>query len=243
MDITGGHLPTVEEIETVWDLPERPIPPVRGPIADLEEAQAQYKADLEVFKSKEKILTWYATDYLSMAVGVESWGNPQKCTSLMTDLAMVQEDVSGKEKVLVPVTSEAFGQVMYKNCRRKWIAVWNYRKTHGPKAKIPKYSKEDQSTHKFEGLWSNPRSGQVEGGGWNSDGLEYLMARMEAIKDVREADKVNDYAKMKHVRSLIQNAMEWKPASKSRKRSAEANNEAVEGAVLRQRVRMVALDE
>ena len=238
-------MPTVEEIETVWDLPEGPTPPLRGgPIADFEEAMLNYKADLELYKKKEKLLAWYATDYLSMAVGVETWGNTQKCTKLLTDKALLQEDPSGKEKVLVPVTSEAFAQLMYKNCREKWMAVWQYRKVHGRKAKVPKYSKTDQTTHKYDGLWSNPRSGQVEGGGWHMDGLQYLMDRMEAVAAVRAADKANDYAKMKHVRSLIQANMEWKPAANDGKRSAsQASNAAVEGAVVSKRVKMVVLDE
>ena len=148
MDITGGKLPSVEEIESVWDLPEKPTEPVGGgedqQIADFEEAKAKHKADFDFYTKKKKILTWCATEFLSMAVGVETWGNTQKCTKLLTDLAMAQEDISGKEKVLAPVTSEAFGQVMHTNCRKKWMAVWNYRKVHSPKAKVHKYSKDHQ---------------------------------------------------------------------------------------------------
>ena len=141
----------MEDIENVWDLPERPIQPVPGETADFDQAMAKCKADLEVHEKKEQLLTWCATDCLSMAVGVDTWGNTQKCSNLMTDLAMVQEDVSGKKKVLAPVTSKAFGQVMCKNCRKKWIAVWEHRKLHGPKATWPKCSKEDKSTHAMRG--------------------------------------------------------------------------------------------
>ena len=143
----------------------------------------------------------------------------------------------------MPATGEAFGQVMYKNCRLKWIAVWNYKRTHGQKALCPKYNKDEPETHAFEGLWSNPRSGQVEGGGWRNAGLVCLNARIHAVKAVRDADKANGHTKMKHARSLIQHAMEWKPASNKRKRTDEANNEAVEGAVLNKRVQVVVLDE
>ena len=248
MDITNGELPTVEEIETVWDLPQKPTEPVRGDedeeTPEFTEAMAKYTEDLAFYAKKEKLLTWYCTEYLTYAVGVETWNNTNKCTKLITDVEKVQQDISGKKKVLIPVTSEAFGQVMFKNCREKWIALWKYRKEHGPKAKPPKYSKTDPTTHIFEGLWSNPRSGQVFGGGWHMDGLQYFKDRLEAVKAVREADKLNGYAKMKHARSLIRTNMEWKPAAKSGKRSAkEANNAIVEGAVLQKRVKIVILDE
>ena len=75
------------------------------------------------------------------------------------------------------------------------------------------------------------------------DGLQYLMDRMEAVAAVRAADKANDYAKMKHVRSLIQANMEWKPASDGKRSASQASNAAVEGAVVSKRVKMVVLDE
>ena len=96
----------------------------------------------------------------------------------------------------MPATSEAFGQVMHKNCHKKWMAVWKHKKEHGAKAKLPKCDKDDKTTHQeCEGLWSsNPRSGQVEGGGWHTDGLQCLMDRMQAISAVRAADKDNGCA-------------------------------------------------
>ena len=233
----------MEDIETVWDIPEKPTEPVRGDDeAEFEAAVAQYKADLAYLKKKEKLLAWHASECVSMAVGVESWGHTQKCNKLITDKEVLQEDTSGKPKVLVTVTGEAFGQVMFKNCRTKWIAVWEYKKINGKKATPPKYDKDDESTHKYDSLWSNPRNGQVEGGGWHNEGLEYLNARMHAIAGVREADKANGYAKMQLARSLIRGMMKWKPVNKKRSAS-QANNAQVEGAVVKKRVQMVVIDE
>lgn len=236
-------MPTVEEIETVWDLPDRPTEPVPGGNGpDYEEALANYQRDLAWYMKKEQLLTWYASEYISMTVG-ETWGNTQKCTKLMTDKVMLQDDPSGKEKVLVSVTSEAFGQLIYKNCRTKWIAVWKYKKQHGAKAPLPKYSKTDTSTHQYEGLWSNARTGQVEGGGWHMDGLQYLMDRMEAISAIRAEDQASDYVTMKHVRTLIQGAMEWQPTANKKRSTAQAKNAAVEGAVVSKKIKMLILDE
>ena len=244
MDKTHGKLPTVEDIETIWELPEKPTEPVPGNNeADFEAAMANYKVDFEFFNKKMKLLTWCATDYLSMAVGVETWGLTQKCTKLLTDKVKLEDDNSGKEKVLVTVTSEAFGQVMFKNCRKKWLAVWKYKKAHGAKAKVPKYDKDDITTHDYEGLWSNPRSGQVEGGGWNMDGLQCLMDRMQAISAVRAADQENGYAKMIIARTLIQGAVKWKPENGGKRSATQANNAEVEGAVVKKRIKMVVLDE
>ena len=188
---------------------------------------------------------WYATEYLAMAVGVETWGPVQKCTKLLTDKVMLEDDNSGKAKVLVPVTSEAFGQVMFKNCRTKWIAVWTYKKAQGSSATVPKYVKDDKTTHQYEALWSNPRSGQSEGGGWNMEGLKYLMERMEVISAVKAVDKENDYAKMKHARTLIRGAVKWKPENNGKRSAtqAQANNAADEGAVVSKRIKIVVLDE
>ena len=110
----------MEEIESVWDLPERPTEPVCGSDdADFEEAMANYKVNLEFFKKKEKILAWCASEFLSMAVGVETWGNTQKCTKLITDKVKLQEDNSGKAKVLAPATS-----AKRESIRRKWESIF-----------------------------------------------------------------------------------------------------------------------
>ena len=75
------------------------------------------------------------------------------------------------------------------------------------------------------------------------DGLQYLLDRMEAISAVREADKANDYAKMRYVRTLIQDAVKWKPENDGKRSATQANNAAVEGAVVSKRIKMVVLDE
>ena len=61
---------------------------------------ANYKKDLEYFEKKGKMLAWCASEFLSMAVGVETWGHTHKCNKLLTDKVKLQQDNSGKAKVL-----------------------------------------------------------------------------------------------------------------------------------------------
>ena len=157
------------------------------------EDQAAHKAakeecNVELTKCEEahKIFTWHVCDWLPMAVGIDFWGPSIKSKHLMVDKFKVPMDNSGKSKVYVTVTSEAFSQLMFKNCREKWLAIWNWRKTHGAKKKVPAYSKDDPSTHVYEGLWSNTKGseGRVEGTTWHQDGLEYLNALIEILQAV-----------------------------------------------------------
>ena len=247
LDKTGGKLATVEDIETIWDIPDKPTEPVQGgDDANYAEAMTDYTNDLAVYKKKVGLLQWYATDFLPMSAGVETWGPVQKCTKLLTDKVMLEDNNSGKAKVLVPVTSEAFGQVMFKNCRKKCLAIWNWRKTHGAKKAVPKCAKDDPSTHVWNGLWSNTKGseGRVEGTTWHQDGLEYLNERIEAISAIRAKEADNGYDRMKLARTYIQEAMGVEPETRGRTRTAaEVNNAAVEGAVLQKRVKLTVLDE
>ena len=95
----------------------------------------------------------------------------------MTDKAEVPGDTSGKKKVLVTITSEAFGLVIFANCRDKWIADFQF-KASNKKAKIPKYNKEDPATHKYQNKWSSSRTGQVQGGGWDNEALQYCWKKI-----------------------------------------------------------------
>ena len=245
LDQTGGELPTVEEFENVWDLPMEPEPVCldnfEGDEAGYRAALDEYNVELSIHKKKHALFAWYLDAWLPMAAGVDVWSPKIKSNHIMVDKFMVPMDVSGKERVYVTVTTEAFGQVMFQNCRAKWIAVWTYKKDHGQKANPPKYSKDDLTTHVYEPLWSNSK---VKGGGWHSDGLEYLNERIAAVSAIREEEASNGYDRMKLGLTYIQKANGVPEARADRTRTAaEANNAAVEGAVLNKRVKLTILDE
>ena len=53
----------------------------------------------------------------------------------------VPGDPSGKKKVLVTITSEAFALVIFANCRDKWVADFKL-KAGNKRAKIPKFAQQ-----------------------------------------------------------------------------------------------------
>ncbi len=163
-------------MENVWDLGEAPEV----------DADAQVVAE---YARKVNILTWYLDEYLPMAVGLECWGPNIRPFHLMTDKVEVEGDPSGKKKVLVTVTSEAFGLLLYANCREKWIAGFEWKaKQKTKKPKLPQYKKSDPSTHAFKAKWSNSRTGSVTGGGWDKEAFKYFEAMKTKIGDWREQE-------------------------------------------------------
>ena len=105
-------MPEVTEIQEVWALPDPPTP-----VSDEtnEAAKAKYAEAQAAYNKAECILQWYLDSYLPMAAGFDFWGPTIRPFHLMTDKKKVNGDPSGKERVLVMVTSEAFGLLVYAN--------------------------------------------------------------------------------------------------------------------------------
>ena len=109
------------------------------------------KAELE---RKRVILLFYVDEYLPGAVCLEHWGPERRYHHLPTDMAEVDMDPSGKKKVMVTVTSEAFGLLIFDNCREAWIAGFQFKDQHGWKTAVPGYSKKDESTEKYKAKYA-----------------------------------------------------------------------------------------
>ena len=184
-----GSLPTCDKIENVWDLPE---------VTD-----ASSEEDKAKYAKKVDILTWYLDIFLPKGVGLEYWGDNIRPFNLMTDTALVDGDLSGKKKVLVTVTSEAFAILVYHNCRDKWLADFEYKKKHGKKATVPKYNKDDPTTFAHVNKWSNCCSGSAVGGGWHNDALNKFNALKDQIRKFRDNEAANGHKKMEYGKSLI----------------------------------------
>ena len=120
----------------------------------------------------------------------------------MTDTEEVEGDPSGKKKVLVTVTSEAFALVLWANSRDKWLADFKLR-VNNKRAKIPKYNKEDPVTWKHQNKWSNSRSGQIQGGGWSRDALVFFNQTITSINEWRAEQQQTGYEAHKYGRELI----------------------------------------
>ena len=108
-----------------------------------------------------------------------------------------------EDKDLLTVSSEAFGLLVCHNCRDKWVADYNYKKKHGKKAVVPKFKKEDVSTHAHVNKWSNSNSGSVVGGGWHPDALKKFNALKDHVKAFLEVEKDSGNLKMEYGRNLI----------------------------------------
>lgn len=217
-------MPTIEQIENVWIIPECPEPEDPDCETKSEEKARKNSPEYKKYVFAIDLLTWWMDVFMPMAVGLEFWGPNIKPFHLMTDKVMVHGDVSGVEKVLVTITSEAYAFQTYANCRDKWMADYKYLKEN-KKKKIPAYSKKDPATHKHKNKWSNPCTGSVTGGGWEEEGLEYLNKMIEVVTKIRAEEEANGNPRYELAKKLIQIANETKmedaeeaePAGKKRK--------------------------
>lgn len=211
----------MKEIENVWKLPEAP-------------SQDSPQEVKDKYSHAVTVLTWYLDKFLPMAAGQEYWGPHIRPFHLMTDKVDVEGDVSGKKKVLVTVTSEAFGILVYANCRDKWIADFTL-KDGDRKAKIPKYDKDNKETHKHQNKWSSSRTGQIQGGGWSKEALKYFNTLIEKIKNFRIEEEEGGNLGFEYGKQLIRvaNSVETgnesdSSSGKKRKRSGGKPEDEIE---------------
>lgn len=243
-------MPTVAQIENVWEIP----PPVDAPEDESEQAkkirenspqQKKHLAALEV-------LVWWLDSFLPHAVGLEYWGTEIRCFQFMTDKTVFMNDPSGKEKAYVTVTSEAFAHVLYANCRDKWQATHDYIKLEGSKNKgkgkkkinVPTYDKKNESTWVFQNKWSNSRTGQVVGGGWSSEAIDYFEDMKKKVLAFRKEEaEVKDFASYKLAQTLLCIANDIKlddeePANKKKRKPEQEAEEPVN-----KKVQIIYIDE
>lgn len=184
-------MPEITEIENVWAIPEAPDEGETG----TERAQ--------IFNAHMELITWWMDDFMPKAVGLQAWGDHIRPFHLMTDKMVVEGDPSGKEKVLVTCTSEAFAILVYANCRDKWIAEFKYKKGKKGRVDLPKYVKDDPTTHVYQNRFSSSRTGQQIGGGWSADGLNYFESALADVQKFRQEEEQRDFERYKLVRDFI----------------------------------------
>ncbi len=186
-----GFLPPVEQIINIWGILEEQEPPVPGDDAGDIELQARRE-----WEAKKKLVVWWCDNYLVAAGGELTYG---KTVRYYKHLAEAVE-VKGKKFVLVETTTEAYGMLVYDNCHGKWNEIFAER-VKDPGFKIPKYSKEDASTHKYNVTkHTDPQGGK--NAGWKDSGREALNAFKKQLKDFRANDRKNGYP-------LLKKALQW----------------------------------
>lgn len=238
-------LPTIEELEQVHQIPEKPGPAPNKPeeprpgtdvdtddlegwqpseeetaefeiaVAKYTEDKAEWDQEKASYDRKVSIQKWYLDSYLPTVVGVEWWGLQIRPYKLMTDTT----EVKGQgEKVLVTVASEAFGLVLYENCRDRWLAAYKYNKEHGTTRRCPVYHPKKKETYPFKGKWSDAKQGQQSS--WDSAAIKRFNEHKAKIKAFRAQDKENNNAVQEYFRDLLQEDLDQdgdEPAQKKAK--------------------------
>ena len=105
----------------------------------------------------------------------------------MTD---TMDMAAGRNKVLVTVTGEAFGLLIYANCNGKWVATCKWKDKH-PKVECPKYNKKKPDTLQYKAEWSDSKTGQVKGGGWDPKAYTKFNDMITLVQKFREAEEAN----------------------------------------------------
>lgn len=202
-------MPTLDDLYTVYKL----LPETSDP---------EYEA-------KKALKEWYYDEYLPMVAGNNTYGKSIRYYSTPVDkVTLVVKGVKGKKRVVaVTIPSEAFGLLIFENCRDKWLAVMNLRKDD-KKKEIPDFDKEDASTHKYHiTKWSDGKTGQVTGGGWKAAAFTKFNQLMVAIDKIRKEDKANGWEEMKEAKAIIRAKNSITAPVKSNKRRRN-NNPTIE---------------
>ena len=118
--------------------------------------------------ASKNLLIWYYDRYLPAAARKEYWGDDVRYYKLYTD----KINLKGKQKVLVTISSEAFGLLQLRNCAKKWKNIFVL-KENDAKAEIPS-KKDNPETIKCKAEWTDPKIGQVKYGGWHPEAIEYM---------------------------------------------------------------------
>ena len=114
--------------------------------------------------AQEEFITWYWKRWLPVIADTLYWGEPTRYHKLPVDTCKIarkdeNEEEVLEDKVLVTVTSEAFGWLVYANCREKWLRTFEYKKQHGKNAEIPKTG---DAAIPFKAKFTYSKLGQVK---------------------------------------------------------------------------------
>ena len=168
----------------VWNVPEAPPDTASKEIKDY-------------YHRKVLILTWYGDVFIPMTCGVDWFGPNIRPYQLMTDTV----SINGEDKVLVTVTSEAYGLLQFENSREVWINNFKYKKQFGQKKTPPQYNSKKKETHIYKSKWSNANTGQCSA--WDRNAYAVFEQRKKDIKAFRAQDTENGKPKMKYLQALI----------------------------------------
>lgn len=191
---TYKYLPTVEEFRNVHEIPDKPEPLHDDSTSD--EIRA-FNTASDKYRKQIAFATWYADQWIPAVCGIEHYNLERQYFHMCQ-----YGEIRGERKVYVPITGEAWGALLWANCREKWIESCKF-KDANPKTKLPVYSTKKPETAKFQAKWSDAKSGQVVSGGWKPEAHDAFNAFIEHYKDVRANDMAEDYKRYKYLLELV----------------------------------------
>jgi hypothetical protein len=154
----------------------------------------KYAANPDDEEVKQAML-WYSDRWLPVIAGKDFFGPNVRYYSCPTDLVLVH----GEQKVAVTVTTEAFGLLVFENCRNKWMKMWEW-KANNPDKAIPN---KGPIADTFKALYTDSKVGQIPYGGWDPEAYEL----MEAMKKTITTFRMNDEADNKKAQLLARDLM------------------------------------
>ena len=133
------------------------------------------------------MMAWHWLNVLSKNGGASLWHKDDyKYGKLPSKVTYKFED-NDKDFQLFPPAAEAFLVCVWENCCTKWTAMWDYKKQHGSKAKLPKRGKENKDNPMHKTLFTVSDKGQQKCGGWNREGKARFMTLTRQISESRKA--------------------------------------------------------
>ena len=183
-------------------------------VSNIKAAMAMSPEDLELPENlgSKNLLIWYYDRYLPAAARKEYWGDDVRYYKLYTDTI----NLKGKRKVLVTITSEAFGLLQLRNCAKKWRNIFVL-KAKDAKAEIP-CKNVDPETVKYKAEWTDPKVGQVKYGGWHPRAIEYMNNTVAFLSKHREEDAADNNKKAEHCKEILREKNEIKNDAPRRSR-------------------------
>lgn len=204
-------MPTVDEILNIWEITAHlPL------IPDANESDED--------KLLRELLVWYWDRWLQIVADKEYWGVKNRGTMIPVDTVEIpkkdanEEDWIVEKKVAVTVTSEAFGILIFANCRNKWLNTFAYKKIHGPRVAVP------NDPEKYAGKFTDSNVGQVKYGGWSEEGYTLFEGYKKKIMEFRTAQKEEGNKVYKNALSIVRAALKITDAPKSKKRKSTGNS-------------------
>ena len=152
--------------------------------------------ELPEHERQKALVIWYVDRWLPIVAGQKCFGDKMRLAHYPAELVEV---FCNEKKVLVPISTEAFGILNIDNCHEKWGNTCEW-KRDDPKRKIPKKGPEAKQ---FRAKYTDSYVGQVKFGGWKPEAFPKYQAYIDEIKKGREVDEANGWKRQKYALELL----------------------------------------